>query len=873
MRQFIACILVCVVAGATVEGCTTFTRNADAGVEDASGGPPSDTVGDVIDDAASDVGEVDGDAASADVLPDAPDGGDPIDTLTDVPDGALPDAADAPDAAPDSAGDAEDAADGQDIVAPPDVPTDIVDPCPAEPCVTPGLRVCTPDAVPVVLQCGPGDDGCLTWTVQATCDGGQACRNGACGVDECPSSGLVECTPDAIGYRICGADADGFLIWGPVYGCPSGNTCKGAGQCGKDACPAAAQTACYGVAQLIVCELDASGFLAWSAPAPCGLGGLCKGGACGVDECDFVGQVNCMDDLNFMTCYAGDDGFLRWGEPQVCDAICKPGVGCGSVCTNGEKACSGASSTVTCVETGGVDVWSEPSPCPPGQLCKGAGACGKDQCLVVGAKVCSTVEGNQTLVCTLEPSGFMKWAPSGTCLDGQVCKGAGVCGTDACAAGKAECIDDQSLRVCEVSAAGFFEWSAPFGCPAGSFCLGSVGCVPEGPVQINTDPLLEVSGPAIGALPGGGAIVAWTRTVADTSVVVTRAVDGAANPLGSEQPVNDLADSFADQIEPAVAGASDGRYVVAWVVDEGQNQSIRATVLGGASAGPTIVSAPGGENRHPTVGALPAGGYLIVWESTGTKCAGARCLLQRRLGADGSPVTEVAAAFDVGGTEEVLHASLGTTPNGGAWIAARQLTAKAAACHLDSVCPEPPCCADTGVVQTIAAVGLAADGSLTVPPQTLDSTGLTGLGAPSVAVDPVTGQARIAWVGDPDSINKGVRFACLEPQALQVCTPQIVSKGGGNLPVSAAVASQLGGTFVVGWAAQSGVGKDLSVYTRRVAADGSVLTDPTQASLGLVGTHQNPALVRRADGVAAIVWEAHEPNGKHAIRLRIVKPN
>ncbi|GMV40094.1 MAG: hypothetical protein AMXMBFR64_18100 [Myxococcales bacterium] len=864
MRQVIQCILAGVLFGAAA-GCTTFTRNADAGADgtqseaDAQG---ADGTADAGADAAPDV-VADGGADGQDVAP-QPDGGD---ALLDVDDGAdVGPTPDVPD--PDVLGDAHDAAEtGPDTPDVPDASIDVVDPCPAEPCVTPGLRVCTPDAIPVVLVCGEGQDGCLTWLVETACEPGQLCRSGVCGVDECPASGSLACSLDSLAYTICAAAEDGFLTWGPQQACPAGNVCKGNGQCGKDACPHAGMSACYGVSQSITCEADAAGFLSWSAPSPCGGAAVCKGGACGEDECSFAGQVTCIDDGHVSVCEQGDGGFLRWGDPLVCEGLCEPDAGCGDVCTPGAKQCSGASSTVTCLDLAGEPAWSNPSPCPPGQVCKGAGSCGSNQCLVEGTKVCSTVEGNQTLVCVLEPSGFMKWAPAGTCELGQVCKGAGVCGKDACVAGQAECIDGTAIRVCELGSAGFLEWSAPFACPAGSFCLGSVGCVPDGPVQVNADPLLEVSRPAAGALPGGGAVIAWTRTVAATSVVVTRTVDAAANPLGAEQAVTSL-DGVTNQDEAAVAGSPDGRYVVAWTSMD-QGSAVRAVVLGGASAGPTAVSAPGGENRRPAVGALPGGGYLVVWESTGAKCTGERCLLQRRLGPDGSPVTEVALAFDPGGKEQALHPALAVTPNGGAWVVGRRLTAQPAVCVGD--CLEPPCCQETGVVQALAAVGLAPDGSLTVPPVTLDSTALSGLGDPSVAPSPATGAARAVWVGDLSSLANGVRFACLESQVGDACATQIVSKGGGSEPVGAAVAPQGDGSFVVAWAARPGAGPDRAVYTRRVATDGAVLTDPSQASLGLPGSHQHPALVRRTDGVVAVAWEAHD-GGKHAIRYRIVKP-
>lgn len=866
-------LLLCV----TASGCTTFTREADTAAvasSDAPSGDPDSAAGDATGDAVGPADVADAGATDAPTPDAAPDAG--ADALGDTaPDAAPTDSVEPPDTAPSDVADAPDpdAADAADAadVAMPDAGDVDVDPCPSEPCVTPGLHVCTPDAAPVVLVCEPGQDGCLTWSVVETCADGLDCQGGACGADACAASGEVECVPG--GYRICASGADGFLAWGPVHACPPGQTCKGDGACGSDGCPVAGQLACYGVAQRIVCEQDADGFLSWSAPVKCGDGEVCKGaGVCGVDGCPFEGLPQCIDDATWQICEPGPDGFLQWSEPLACEPGCVDGVGCGDACVPGAKACSGAASAVTCVETPTGPTWGEPTPCPTQQVCKGAGACGKDLCLVPGTRVCSTQDGNQTLVCTLEPSGFLKYAPGEVCEPGQVCKGAGVCGVDACQAGAVECLDGASLRSCELGASGFLDWSAPIPCPAGSFCLGATGCVPEAPVTLNVGADDPLSTPAAAALGGGATVVAWTRALSGSTGVLVRTVDGAVNPMGGLETLVTPGDLGAAQREPAVAGSPDGSYLVAWTSDPGGATSIRATVLGGASSGPGSVSAPGGENAHPAAAAVPGGGYLVVWESTGAPCASARCLLQRRLGPDGSPTTAVAVAFDGSGKQQLIHPSVGVTPNGGAWLVARRLTEKSASCFSFFPCPEEPCCKDADVVQTVVGIGLASDGDVTVPPVTLETSSASSLGSPAVAVQPVTGVARLAWAGDPSlGFNKGgIRFGCLDPTG-QGCGPVTVSKGGGAFPTRARLAAQDDGSYVAAWASPPSSGAPSAVYTRRVSSEGAALADPSQASLGIAGDHGSPVIVRRSDGVAALVWIT-DHNGVHTVRMRLVKP-
>lgn len=874
-RRVLGALLLSLALSGVVSGCTTFTREADT-----LGGPSADGVA-AVDGALADGGGTVDTTAPADV-PDA--GGRSDGHLGDAAGDTAPSDAGVPDVAdsgstPDATTDVVDAGTPPvdvgtgDTVEPMDVPpSDVEDPCPAEPCVTPGLHVCTPDAAPVVLICEPGLDGCLTWSVAETCAAGLTCKDGSCGADTCGASGDVECVPGGAGYRICGADADGFLVWGPPFDCSAGETCNGAGACGSDGCSVEGQTVCFGVSQRIVCEKDAKGFLSWSAPTKCPADGVCKGdGVCGLDACPFVGQPECLPPDSWRVCGSGPDGFLQWGEPLPCPVACVDGVGCGDACVEGEKACSGTTSTVTCVPSADGPVWGDATACAgKDQVCKGAGACGKDQCLVAGSRQCSTVDGNQTLICNLEPSGFMKYGPGTPCEPGEVCRGAGICGADACVDGAVDCIDGASLRVCELGASGFFQWSAPFQCSAGSLCLDAAGCTPEAAVTLNVGTDDPVSSPAVAALGGGATVVAWTRALAGSTAVLVRTVDGALEPQGSLETLVTPADLTSAQSEPSVAGAQDGSYMVAWTATEGAASSVRATVLGGASVGAGPVSSPGGDNGHPAAVAVPGGGYLVVWESTGAPCGSARCFLQRRFGADGAPATDVAVAFDGSGKQQLIRPSVAVTPNGGAWLAGRRLTDKSANCWGFFPCIEPPCCKDAGVVQTVAAVGLAADGDVTVLPTTMDTSTGGSLGSPSVAVHPTTGVARLVWVGEPLFQKQGVRFGCLDP-AGSGCKVSFVSKGGGVFPTGARLVGLVDGSYVAAWASPPASGAKGAVYTRRVGADGAVLTDPSQASLGLGGEHATPALVRRSDGVAAVVWVSSD-GAANAVRMRIVKP-
>ena len=877
------------VVGALLTSCTTFTkppRTMDA-ESDAADAADSSADGGSLDTFAPDVtppGDIaGGDGLDGDSGPLADAEGD-VGPLPDTGPDAVSDVGPSPDVPVTDAADIQIPDDGAQVDAEEDVQLDAGDggtsdavECDFEPCVTEGVRVCAPEPGSVSLVCTPGPGGCLIWATYEVCDVGELCRNGSCGKDGCPASGAVECTePGAASIRICAADAAGFLHWSEPELCPSGTSCKGAGICNKDTCPSEGSTVCYGESQYIQCNQGGAGFLSWSAPKTCpgGAGAVCRSGACGVDECAHEGLVECVDESTYHECVPDEAGFLVWSEVAACpEGTCSPELTCGVTCTPGEMACAGAGATVTCVMdpvNGGI--WDAPVACDAASpQCKGAGVCGKDQCVVAGTQVCSTVDTNpKVLGCTLEPSGFFKWATIEVCPEGDTCK-EGHCGTDVCAAGQVECLDAKTARSCQGSDGAFYVWGAPQGCGKDDFCAEGVGCVHGSPIALNGAPVSQVAVPAIAALPDARVLVAWTELSSDVPKVVTRVVDASGTPIGEQSAAPGFDEPAIIQREPAVAASADGSNLLVWSETFAGTTTVRGRVAPAAAGTAFDISDGQGNNRNPVASIQPGGSYIVLWESDGPSCGGKTCILRRRLKSGGIVVGTQAPVFP-SPEGELLRPTLVVRPSGAAWAAALSLTLDPAGpCAPLPACPEPPCCESPDTFQQVIAQALNLEGDPTGITVVVDQITGGALSAPALALLPGGGDARVTWTGAPTPKGTEVRVGCLGDGVL--CAPSSVSKGGGTSSTSPTLVSDGGQGLVVAWSAMVSGGVAPEIFARRLAKDGAPVSDPILVSSPLPGAHERPVLVTRTDGVAVVVWETHLADPLAAsIFLRILSP-
>ncbi len=254
---------------------------------------------------------------------------------------------------------------------------------------TPQAHCGTDECTEGALRCGDSPERCevdvlgfFKWAPQPACADGLECRDGACGVDQCPALNAAECVSG--GLRLC-ALAGGFLGWGEPAPCGEGAVCSG-NACQIHGCPGLLATKCVDVTHAALCELDdATGLLAWSDPISCpGQGSECRAqGVCGKDACPVAGAVECINLSSIATCQLGTGPFLVWAPSGQCESSeeCRAGV-CGhDECALGAAECVGQDAARSCVDgasvggTAGFGAWTPAVACPhPDMSCAG-GAC------------------------------------------------------------------------------------------------------------------------------------------------------------------------------------------------------------------------------------------------------------------------------------------------------------------------------------------------------------------------------------------------------------------------------------------------------------------------------------------------------------------
>jgi hypothetical protein len=275
---------------------------------------------------------------------------------------------------------------------------------------------------------------------------------------------------------------------------------------------------------------DGQPCLSWEAATPCGDGLSCQGaGLCSAVGCTAESVGICDGQAGIRPCVLQSDGSLALGPATSCPT--------GSACTGG--ACTdvvvegcppdalprcGVGGVESCTVVDGAPAWAPGAPCGPGQTCRGAGVCGSDAC-DDGAVRC---EGDGRAVCQMAPNGFRDWSAAVGCPDGDVCR-LGVCGHDQCAAGGlVGCDVAGAVQTCVATADGFLAWSEPSGCSGEDVCRQGGGCGVDGCPAAG---VVNCDGELIRTCELQGVFLAWSESAAcDAGVCVTGATGASCVP-------------------------------------------------------------------------------------------------------------------------------------------------------------------------------------------------------------------------------------------------------------------------------------------------------------------------------------------------------
>lgn len=163
------------------------------------------------------------------------------------------------------------------------------------------------------------------------------------------------------------------------------------------------------------------------------------------------------------------------------------------------------------------------------------------------------------------------------------------------------------------------------------------------PISPPTFDLGPNTGSAIGALPGGGYVVAWAAYQQDGSAygIYAQRFSGDGSKLGDVARVNT---TTADhQFDPVIATFPDGGYVIAWGsnAEFSSDQDVyfqRYAADGTPAGGETLVNTTtAGRQNGATITTLEDGGFVVAWTTASEIGVDGDVYLQR-YAPDGAPV-------------------------------------------------------------------------------------------------------------------------------------------------------------------------------------------------------------------------------------------
>ena len=165
--------------------------------------------------------------------------------------------------------------------------------------------------------------------------------------------------------------------------------------------------------------------------------------------------------------------------------------------------------------------------------------------------------------------------------------------------------------------------------------------------QVNTTTLSNQNHPSVGGAADGSFVVVWKSKFQDGDDygIFGRRFDAAGSPLGGEFRVNTY--TTGKQVEPHVAEAPDGRFVVIWSGDtDGSGYGVfgRRYDAAGVAQGSQFqinVFTSGAQNAR-SVSAAADGTFVVVWSSTQGGAGNQPTF--RRFDASGTPLGSEAVA-------------------------------------------------------------------------------------------------------------------------------------------------------------------------------------------------------------------------------------
>jgi hypothetical protein len=317
--------------------------------------------------------------------------------------------------------------------------------------------------------------------------------------------------------------------------------------------------------------------------------------------------------------------------------------------------------------------------------------------------------------------------------------------------------------------------------------------------------------PAVAVDTAGDFVIVWQSDQGGSLGVFGQLYNGAGQPLGGEFQVNQS--TAGNRQSPAVARAPDGRFLVAWQSDGGQDGGSSWGVLaraynagGSAASNEFVVNVTNAGAQHsPAVAYLAPSAaaqerFEVVWVSEGqdSGSAGAAGIFARAFSATGAALSgELAVNLPQTGAH--AHPRIAADPSGN-FVVAWESTSGAGSAV---------------VTRRFNAAGTA----LMASPLAVDAAPTGAQRNPAVAAD-AAGEWAVAW-DSPGQALDGDGAAVLAQQFTRLNLPQPASAGKVQLNVTTAgdqaaagVAMTSGGSLVAAWQSQTPAADACSIAAR-----------------------------------------------------------
>jgi hypothetical protein len=369
---------------------------------------------------------------------------------------------------------------------------------------------------------------------------------------------------------------------------------------------------------------------------------------------------------------------------------------------------------------------------------------------------------------------------------------------------------------------------------------GSVGVGNIVETLVNTTTAGFKSESAIAGLSDGGYVVTWASYGQDGSGggIYQQHYTAAGTATGGETRVNTT--TAHSQYTPSVTGLSDGGWLVSWT-SEGQDGSgtgvyaQRFSSTGALVGGEVLVNTTTANNEAwPAIAALTDGGYVVTWTSYVQNASGAVVYAQRYSSTGdlvGGEVLVNSASFNQYGPPAIVALS------DGGWLVS----------WMDG---------GSGVyAQRFSGTGSLVGGETQV---NTTQTAFSGWTEPSVTATALSdGGYVVAWVSDEEIFAQ--RFSS-DGSMVGGETRVITTNPGSGQDYPAMTALSDGG-YVVTWMTHGQNYQGVGIFAQRFNSAGSLVGGETQVSSTTENGPFYPAITSLSDGGYVVTWTSSIENG------------